>query len=448
MKEQDFNLFDFNREQQKQKDSPLAMRMRPETLEEFVGQEDIIAPGKLLYRAIKADKLTSLIFYGPPGTGKTTLARIIANTTEAHFEQLNAVTSGVGDIRNVVNEAKTRKGMYNKKTILFVDEIHRFNKSQQDAMLPYVEDGTVIFIGATTENPYFEVNNALISRSTVFRLMPLTDKDIRNIILRCIQDSRKGLGMYNIKINEDALEHLVNVSNGDARAALNALELAALTTEKNQQGEIIIGLETAEECIQKRAITYEKKGEYHYDTISAFIKSMRGSDPDAVLHYLAKMLYAGEDPVFISRRIVICASEDVGLADSHALQVAVAAANAVQMIGMPEARIILAHAAVYVANAPKSNSAYKGINQALEDVEHKNTGAVPLHLRNNAFKGAAEWGYGKGYQYAHSFEGGYVEMQFLPDEIKDVQYYKPTSNGAEEPMKQLYEQRRKDKGNA
>lgn len=442
MKEQDFSLFDFNREQQKQKDSPLAMRMRPETIDEFVGQEDIIAPGKLLYRAIKADKLTSVIFYGPPGTGKTTLARIIANTTQAHFEQLNAVTSGVADIRNTVNEAKNRKGMYNKNTILFVDEIHRFNKSQQDALLPYVEDGTVIFIGATTENPYFEVNNALISRSTVFKLLPLTDKDIRNIILRCIKDEKKGLGNYNVKINEDALEHMVNISNGDARSALNALELAVLTTEKNSNGEIVIDLHTAEECIQKRAITYEKKGEYHYDTISAFIKSMRGSDPDAVLHYLAKMLYAGEDPVFISRRIVICASEDVGLADSNALQIAVAAANAVQMVGMPEARIPLAHAAVYVANAPKSNSAYNGINSAWEDVENKNTGSVPLHLRNNAFKGAAEWGYGKGYKYAHSYEGAYVDMQFLPDEIKDVQYYRPTSYGQEAKMKEIYDSRK------
>jgi putative ATPase len=445
MKEQDFNLFDFNREQQKHKDSPLAMRMRPETIDEFVGQEDIIAPGKLLYRAIKADKLTSVIFYGPPGTGKTTLARIIANTTQAQFEQLNAVTSGVADIRNTVNEAKNRKGMYNKKTILFVDEIHRFNKSQQDALLPYVEDGTVVLIGATTENPYFEVNNALISRSTVFRLMPLTDQDISNIILRCIKDGKKGLGMYNVKINDDALAHIVNISNGDARAALNALELAVLTTEKNDKDEVVIDLHIAEECIQKRAITYEKKGEYHYDTISAFIKSMRGSDPDAVLHYLGKMLYAGEDPVFISRRIVICASEDVGLADSNALQVAIAAANAVQMIGMPEARIPLAHAAVYVANAPKSNSAYMGINKAMQDVEHKNTGSVPLHLRNNAFKGAAEWGYGKGYKYAHEYEDGYIEMQFLPDEIKDVQYYKPTPNGQEGTMKEIYESRKNRK---
>ncbi|MGB7605984.1 MAG: replication-associated recombination protein A [Lutisporaceae bacterium] len=447
MKGQDFNLFDFNREQQKQKDSPLAMRMRPETIDEFVGQEDIIAPGKLLYRAIKADKLTSVIFYGPPGTGKTTLARIIANTTESEFEQLNAVTSGVADIRNTVNEAKNRKGMYNKKTILFVDEIHRFNKSQQDALLPYVEDGTVVLIGATTENPYFEVNNALISRSTVFKLMPLTDKDIRNIILRCIKDEKKGLGVYNVKIDEDALEHLINISNGDARAALNALELAVLTTEKNSSGEIAIDIHIAEECIQKRAITYEKKGEYHYDTISAFIKSMRGSDPDAVLHYLAKMLYAGEDPVFIARRIVICASEDVGLADSNALQVAIAATNAVQMVGMPEARIPLAHAAVYVANAPKSNSAYMGINKALDDVEHINTGSVPLHLRNNTFKGAAEWGYGKGYRYAHEFEGGYVDMQFLPDEIKDVQYYVPKGNGQEAKMKEIYEERKRNKGN-
>ncbi|MDF2522281.1 MAG: ATPase, partial [Clostridia bacterium] len=301
------------------------------------------------------------------------------------------------------------------------------------------------FIGATTENPYFEVNNALISRSTVFRLFPLTDDDIKKLILRCIKDEKKGLGMYHVQIHEDALEHIVNIANGDARTALNALELAVLTTEKNKDGEIVVDLSVAEECIQRRAITYEKKGEYHYDTISAFIKSMRGSDPDAVLHYLAKMLYAGEDPVFIARRIVICASEDVGLADSNALQVAVAASQAVQMVGMPEARIPLAHAAVYVANAPKSNSAYMGINKALEDVEHKNTGSVPLHLRNNAFKGAAEWGYGKGYKYAHEAEEGYVELQFLPDAIKDVQYYKPKANGDEARMKEVYEQRKRRK---
>lgn len=437
MKEKMYDLFDMNREQEMKKESPLAMRMRPETLEEFVGQEEIVASGKLLYRAIKADKLTSLIFFGPPGTGKTTLAKIIANTTKAYFEQLNAVTAGVGDIRRVVEEARNRKGMYSQKTILFIDEIHRFNKSQQDALLPYVEDGTVILIGATTENPYYEVNDALISRSTIFRLKPLTEAAIKQLIERCISDEKKGLGSYNIEITEEALDFIANVANGDARAALNAIELAALTTERSSDGKIHIDLKTAEECIQKRALNYEKKGENHYDTISAFIKSMRGSDPDAVLHYLARMLYAGEDPKFIARRIIICASEDVGNADPNAIVVAVAAANAVQMIGMPEAQIILSQAALYVACAPKSNSAVVGIGKAMKDVENKRTGAVPLHLRNDAFKGAREWGYGVEYKYPHDYEGNYVEQQYLPDELKDAVYYFPSDNGQEKRVKEL-----------
>ncbi len=437
MKDKMYSLFDMNREQEMKKESPLALRMRPETLDGFVGQEDIVAPGKLLYRAIKADKLTSLILFGPPGTGKTTLAKIIANTTKSYFEQLNAVTSGVGDIRRVVEEAKNRKGMYGQRTILFIDEIHRFNKSQQDAMLPYVEDGTVILIGATTENPYFEVNDALISRSTIFRLNPLTEKDIRTLVERCINDKKKGLGSYNIEIAEEAMEHIVNTANGDVRTAFNAVELAALTTERDCDGKIHIDLKTAEECIQKRAVNYEKKGENHYDTISAFIKSMRGSDPDAALYYLAKMLYAGEDPKFIARRIMICSSEDVGNADPNALIVATSAANAVQMIGMPEARIILSQAALYVACAPKSNSAVAGIDKAMKDVENKRTGPVPLHLRNDAFKGAKEWGYGIGYKYPHSYEGNYVEQQYLPDELKDEQYYFPSDNGHEKKAKEL-----------
>lgn len=437
MKDRMYDLFDMSREQEMKKESPLALRMRPETMEEFVGQEDIVAPGKLLYRAIKADKLTSMIFFGPPGTGKTTLARIIANTTKSYFEQLNAVTSGVGDIRRVVEEARERKGMYGQRTILFIDEIHRFNKTQQDALLPYVEDGTVILIGATTENPYFEVNDALISRSTIFRLKPLSDEAIRKLVERCIKDEKKGLGSYNIEITEEAMSHIVNIANGDARAALNAVELAALTTERGSDGKIHIDLKTAEECIQKRAVNYEKKGENHYDTISAFIKSMRGSDPDATLHYLAKMLYAGEDPKFIARRIIICASEDVGNADPNALVVATSAATAVQMIGMPEAQIILSQAALYVACAPKSNSAVVGIAKAMEDIEKKRTGAVPLHLRNDAFKGAKEWGYGIEYKYPHDFEGNYVEQQYLPDELKDARYYFPSDNGYEKKVKEL-----------
>jgi putative ATPase len=437
MKNEMYSFFDMNREQEMKKESPLALRMRPETLEDFVGQEDIVAPGKLLYRAIKADKLTSLIFFGPPGTGKTTLARIVANTTKSYFEQLNAVTSGVADIRRVVDEAKNRKGMYSQKTILFIDEIHRFNKSQQDALLPYVEDGTIILIGATTENPYFEVNDALISRSTVFRLKPLTEEAIRKLVERCINDTEKGLGAYNITIADDAMSHITNIANGDARAALNAVELAALTTERSSDGKIHIDLSAAEECIQRRAVNYEKKGENHYDTISAFIKSMRGSDPDAVLHYLAKMLYAGEDPKFIARRIMICSAEDVGNADPNALVVATAAATAVQMIGMPEARIILSQAALYVACAPKSNSSEAGIDMAMKDIENKRTGAVPLHLRNDAFKGAKDWGYGIGYKYPHNYEGNYVEQQYLPDELKDAQYYFPSKNGYEKRVWEL-----------
>ncbi len=437
MKDKMYSFFDMNRERDMNKESPLALRMRPETLEDFVGQEDIVAPGRLLYRAIKADKLTSIILFGPPGTGKTTLARIIANTTKSFFEQLNAVTSGVGDIRRVVEEAKNRKGMYGQRTILFIDEIHRFNKTQQDALLPYVENGTVILIGATTENPYYEVNDALISRSTIFRLNPLTEKDIRKLLEKCIADKKRGLGSYNIVITDEAMEHIVNVANGDARTALNAIELAALTTERGNDGNIHVDIEAAEECIQKRVVNYEKKGENHYDTISAFIKSMRGSDPDAALYYLARMLYAGEDPKFIARRIVICSSEDVGNADPDALVVATAAANAVQMIGMPEARIILAQAALYVACAPKSNSAVVGIGKAMGDVENKRTGPVPLHIRNDAFKGAKEWGYGVGYKYPHDFEGNYAEQQYLPDELKEEQYYFPSDNGYEKKAKEL-----------
>ena len=357
------DLFEYMRENNKNTESPLAMRLRPETLDEMVGQSHIIGKDKLLYRAIKADKLSSVIFYGPPGTGKTTLARIIANTTSAEFNQVNATVAGKKDMEEVVAKAKDNLGMYGRKTILFVDEIHRFNKGQQDYLLPFVEDGTIILIGATTENPYFEVNGALISRSIIFELKPLEKEDIKTIIKRAVYDEKKGMGSYNAAIDDDALEFLADISNGDARNALNAIELGILTTDRSDDGVIHIDLATAQECIQKRSVRYDKEGDNHYDTISAFIKSMRGSDPDAVSYYLAKMLYAGEDIKFIARRIMICASEDVGNADPNALQVAVAAAQAVERIGMPEARIILSQAALYVATVART------YRKALDDLE-------------------------------------------------------------------------------
>ena len=445
MKKNQISLFDINRDNELKKDGPLAMRMRPRSLEEFFGQQHIVAEGKLLQRMIKADRLTSMIFFGPPGSGKTTLAKIIANSTKSSFDQLNAVTSGVADIRKIIEEAKDRLGMSGIRTILFIDEIHRFNKLQQDALLPHVEDGTLILIGATTENPYYEVNSALVSRSTIFKLEALSNEDIRGIINSCMKDIERGLGAFGAEITEDALEHLINIGDGDARTALNALELAVLTTEKDSNGKLIINLEVAEDCIQKRAVNYDKNGENHYDTISAFIKSMRGSSPDGALHYLAKMLYGGEKPNFIARRIIICASEDVGMADPQALQIAVAAAHAVEMIGMPEGRIILAEAAVYVATAPKSNSSYMGINVAMEDIENKQTGPIPLSLRNPAFSGAKDWGYGDGYKYAHSYEGNFVEMQFLPDEIKEKVYYNPSKNGFEKKINEILKTRREKK---
>lgn len=430
---ENINFFDINKKKQIKKKAPLASRLRPETIDEFIGQEHIIGKGKLLYRAIKADQLSSIILYGPPGTGKTTLARIIANTTKAHFEQLNAVTSGVADIRKVIKEAGDRLGMYNKKTILFVDEIHRFNKSQQDALLPSVEDGTVVLIGATTENPYFEVNAPLVSRSRIFQLKPLNQADIEKMMKNALKNKQKGLGNLNIEITQDALDHIASTANGDARTALNALELAALTTPPTGENKsILIDIEVAQECIQRRALVYEKNGDNHYDTISAFIKSVRGSDADAALYWLAKMIYAGEDPKFIARRIIILASEDIGNADPQALVIAVEAARAVEFVGFPEARIILAQAVTYLATAPKSNAAYMGIHRALNDVENKRTGAIPLHLRDAHYKGAGKLGHGKGYQYPHDFEGGYVKQQYLPDELQGVEYYTPTDNGYEE----------------
>ena len=430
------DLFEYNIEQNMKKNAPLAARMRPESLEEFVGQEHIIGKGKLLYRAIKADQLNSVIFYGPPGTGKTTLAKIIAKTTKRVFVQLNATTSGIKEIKDVVSEAKTRNGMTGGKTILFIDEIHRFNKTQQDALLPHVEDGTIVLIGATTENPYFEVNKALVSRSIIFELKQLESKDIEKLIKRAVTDSEKGYGYFDIDLKEDALKFLADMANGDARAALNAVELAVLTTDKNKDGKIVISMDVAQECIQKRALNYEKDGDNHYDTISAFIKSMRGSDPDAALYYLAKMIYAGEDPKFIARRIVICASEDVGNADPHALQVAVSAAEAVNFIGMPESRIILAQTVTYISCAPKSNASYMGIDMALSDVRNIKIKSVPNHLKDAHYSGAKELNHGVGYKYAHDYEGHYVKQQYLPDELVGRRYYEPSDNGVEKKIKE------------
>ena len=432
---EEMDLFEYNRSLQGGKDAPLAARMRPTTLEEFVGQEHIVGKGKLLYRAIKSDRLSSVVFYGPPGTGKTTLAKIIANTTKSKFRQINATTAGIKDIKETVEDAKADLGMYGTKTILFIDEIHRFNKSQQDALLPHVEDGTLVLIGATTENPYFEVNKALVSRSIVFELHQLEDKDIKKLLQRALTDVEKGMGAYHAEMDEDAMNFLANTANGDARTALNALELAVLTTDP-VDGKIHITLEVAEECIQKRALNYDKDGDNHYDTISAFIKSMRGSDPDAALYYLAKMIYAGEDPKFIARRVVICASEDVGNADPHALQVAVAAMEAVNFIGMPEGRIPLAQAVSYVACAPKSNAAYLGIDKALSDVRNIRIKTVPPHLKDAHYSGSKELGHGIGYKYSHDYPNHYVEQQYLPDELVGTVYYAPTENGVERRIKE------------
>ncbi len=432
------DLFDYMREKEQEKESPLASRMRPTVLDEVVGQQHIIGRDKLLYRAIRADKLSSVIFYGPPGTGKTTLAKVIANTTSAEFRQINATVAGKKDMEEVVRQAKELQGMYGKKTILFIDEIHRFNKGQQDYLLPFVEDGTVILIGATTENPYFEVNGALLSRSSIFELKPLEKEDIRTLLLRAVNDTEKGMGSFRAEIDEDALEFLADLSGGDARSALNAIELGVLTTERSEDGIIHITLEVASECIQKRAVNYDKRGDNHYDIISAFIKSMRGSDPDAAVYYLAKMLYAGEDVKFIARRIMICASEDVGNADPMALTVAVSAAQAVERIGMPESQIILAQAVSYVACAPKSNSAVNAITAANQSVRQYQT-TVPSHLRDSHYKGAQKLGRGIGYKYAHDYPGHYVDQQYLPDEIKNARFYEPGGLGYEKTIKEYLE---------
>ena len=431
------DLFDYMKEQTLENESPLASRMRPVTLEEVAGQEHIIGKDKLLYRAIKADKLGSVIFYGPPGTGKTTLAKVIANTTSARFKQINATVAGKKDMEEVVKEAQQHLGMYGKKTILFVDEIHRFNKGQQDYLLPFVEDGTLILIGATTENPYFEVNSALLSRSIVFELKPLEKEDICKILERAVSDCERGMGSYHAVLHEDAKSFLADIAGGDARAALNALELGILTTQKSEDEKIHIDLETASQCIQKRVVRYDKTGDNHYDTTSAFIKSMRGSDPDAAVFYLAKMLYAGEDIKFIARRIMICAAEDVGNADPQALQVAVAAAQAVERLGMPEAQIPLAQAVTYVASAPKSNAAYMAIAEAMEAVKNTKT-TVPVHLQDSHYKGAAKMGHGAGYKYAHDYPNHYVEQQYMPSELKGRVFYNPTENGYEQNIRDYF----------
>ncbi|MFQ8785660.1 MAG: replication-associated recombination protein A [Clostridia bacterium] len=401
---------------------PLAFRMRPKTLEEYVGQEHVIGPGKLLYRTIKADRLSSIILFGPPGCGKTSLAKVISETTKYKFYKINAVTAGVSDIKRVVEE--TRNYMMNPtgKSILFIDEIHRFNKLQQDALLPYVENGTIILIGATTENPYFEVNKALISRSMVIKLNPLTEEDIYKILKNALE-RKDGLGEYSIKIEDSTLRKIADISNGDVRTALNGLEIAVLTTSMSSDGYIHITDEVIKNSIQNRKAIFDKNGDTHYDNISAFIKSMRGSDPDATLLYLARALNGGEDPVFLARRIVICASEDVGLADPQALLIATSAMQAVNMIGMPEARIILAEAAVYVANCKKSNATYLGINKALEDVANSDTGEIPMHIRNAPIEKMRELGYNEGYLYPHDYPGHWVEQQYLPDKMVGTKYY-------------------------
>ncbi|RHP10649.1 replication-associated recombination protein A [Dorea sp. AF36-15AT] len=429
------DLFEYVREKNLEKEAPLASRLRPTTLEEVVGQQHIIGKDKLLYRAIKADKLSSIIFYGPPGTGKTTLAKVIAHTTSAEFRQINATVAGKKDMEDVIKKAQDLKGMYQKKTILFVDEIHRFNKGQQDYLLPFVEDGTIILIGATTENPYFEVNSALISRSSIFELKPLSKEDIKKLLERAVYDVDKGMGSYGAVIDEEALDFLADVAGGDARSALNAVELGILTTERSTDDKIHITIDVAAECIQKRVMNYDKTGDNHYDTISAFIKSMRGSDPDAAVYYLAKMLYAGEDIKFIARRIMICAAEDVGNADPMALTVAVSASQAIERIGMPEAQIILSQAAIYVATAPKSNSAVNAIFEAMDNVKKMKT-TVPSYLQDAHYGGAANMGRGIGYKYAHDYPNHYVEQQYLPDEIKDEKFYHPSDNGHEKDIKE------------
>ncbi len=425
------DLFGYMGEQNMENEAPLAARMRPQTLDEIVGQSDIIGEGKLLYRAIKADKLSSIILYGPPGTGKTTIAHVIANTTSSVFTQINATSAGKAEMEKVIADAKERRGASDKKTILFIDEIHRFNKGQQDYLLPFVEDGTVVLIGATTENPYFEVNGALLSRSIIFELKPLSFEDVRKLIERAVYDKDKGMGSFNAEIDDDAADFLADIAGGDARHALNAIELAVLTTERGTDGKIHITRDIAAECIQKRAVRYDKSGDNHYDMASAFQKSLRGSDPDAAAYYLARMIYAGEDPKFIARRMMVCASEDVGNADPMAMVMASACAQAVERIGMPEGRIVLSQTAEYIACAPKSDASTAAIDGAMEEVQESGSLPIPPHLQDAHYKSAGKLGHGVGYKYAHDYKNDYVKQQYLPYELSGHEFYRPSNNGYE-----------------
>jgi len=421
-------------EEQMQEEAPLAARMRPTAFNDFVGQEHLIDKGRILRKAIDAGQLPSIILWGPPGSGKTTLAYIIANTTDSHFSPISAVSAGVGDLRRIIDEAKERRKMYQKRTILFIDEIHRFNKAQQDAVLPFVEDGTITLIGATTENPSFEVISPLLSRCQVLTLNPLTENEIRIIIIRALKDTLKGLGRLNVELDNDAMVHLISMSNNDARVALNALEMAALTTPPDDEGKRHITLPTIEDAIQHRALRYDKAGDQHYDLISALHKSMRGSDPDAALYWLARMLEAGEDPLYIARRLVRFASEDIGMADPQALVIAMSAQQAVHFIGMPEGNLALAQAAVYLATAPKSNSLYQAYSRIQEEIKQGSSEPVPLHLRNPVTPLMKEKGYGKGYKYAHDYPGHFVEQQYLPDSLQGKHFYTPSDQGYEKQL--------------
>ena len=430
------SLFEHEGQRRAQREAPLADRMRPASFDEFIGQAHIVGPERVLRRAIDADRVPSFILWGPPGSGKTTLARLVAGVTQTHFESVSAVTSGVADLRRIISEARERQGMYGQRTILFVDEIHRFNKAQQDVILPHVEDGTVTLIGATTENPSFEVIGPLLSRSRVFTLETLNPEQVAAIVGRALADQDRGLGQMKVDLEAPALEHLVNIANGDARVALNALETAAYVTSPNQDGRRVIGLETISDALQRRSPMYDKAGDGHYDTISAFIKSVRGSSPDGAIYWLARMIEAGEDAMFIARRLVILAAEDIGLAQPEALSVAVAAQQAVHFLGMPEGRIPLAEATVYLATAPKSNSAYAAINQALEDARQHANEPVPLHLRNAVTGLMRQMGYGKDYKYSHDYEGHFVQQEYLPPSLKDRRYYLPGEEGSEKEIAQ------------